>query len=401
MGSREFVNEFPEYKGEKLLETDGTLEKGYKQRLLAEVERQLNRLTTGLQDTDDRDYSVYTGITGIAYLHYHLWNVVDGRQSTSHLHAALQHTERALRHLKGRKLSFLCGDAGPLALGAVLYEHAGKRDKSRDCVKRLVSLHKDVCRDPEIPDEILFGRAGYLFALLFVQRNIDHSEIDTVVIERVIKAIIDSGRSLSSEERSPCPLMYAWHGKQYLGAAHGMVGIFYILMQVTSPDIRHYLEEFLRPSIDYLMTLQFPSGNYPSSIGSATGDKLIHWCHGAPGWIHMFILAYKVFNDKKYMSAAKSCSEVIWQRGLLRKGYGICHGVAGNAYGFLALYQATQDVKHLHRAIKFAEWCFDYGKHGCRTPDRPLSLFEGLAGTIYFLADLTNPQKAKFPAFQL
>lgn len=26
---------------------------------------------------------------------------------------------------------------------------------------------------------------------------------------------------------------------------------------------------------------------------------------------------------------------------------------------------------------QFAEWCLDYGAHGCRVPDRPYSLFEG------------------------
>lgn len=28
--------------------------------------------------------------------------------------------------------------------------------------------------------------------------------------------------------------------------------------------------------------------------------------------------------------------------------------------------------------FQFAEWCLDYGDHGCRTPDTPFSLFEGI-----------------------
>jgi len=43
---------------------------------------------------------------------------------------------------------------------------------------------------------------------------------------------------------------------------------------------------------------------------------------------------------------------VLWNRGLLRKGYGICHGVAGNAYGFLTAYQLTGDQKYIYQAIK-------------------------------------------------
>ncbi|MEQ2199091.1 Glutathione S-transferase lancl1, partial [Xenoophorus captivus] len=84
-----------------------------------------------------------------------------------------------------------------------------------------------------------------------------------------------------------------------------------------------------------------------------------------------------VFKEEKYLKEAVDCAEVIWQRGLLRKGYGICHGTAGNGYAFLTLYKFTQEKKYLYRACKFAEWCLDYGTHGCRIPDRPYSLFEG------------------------
>ena len=34
-------------------------------------------------------------------------------------------------------------------------------------------------------------------------------------------------------------------------------------------------------------------------------------------------------------------------------------------------------------------------------PDSPGSLFEGLAGRLYFLADLCHPSRAKFPAYTL
>lgn len=32
--------------------------------------------------------------------------------------------------------------------------------------------------------------------------------------------------------------------------------------------------------------------------------------------------------------------------------------------------------------FQFAEWCLDYGEHGCRTPDTPFSLFEGIFHTF-------------------
>lgn len=60
----------------------------------------------------------------------------------------------------------------------------------------------------------------------------------------------------------------------------------------------------------------------------------------------------KVFKEEKYLKEAVECGEVIWQRGLLRKGYGICHGTAGNGYAFLSLYKLTQEKKYLYRACK-------------------------------------------------
>lgn len=52
----------------------------------------------------------------------------------------------------------------------------------------------------------------------------------------------------------------------------------------------------------------------------------------------------------QYLVDALQCGEVVWHCGLLKKGYGLCHGAAGNAYAFLALYRQTQDPKHLYRA---------------------------------------------------
>lgn len=64
------------------------------------------------------------------------------------------------------------------------------------------------------------------------------------------------------------------------------------------------------------------------------------------------LFSCKVFGKEKYLDAALKCGEVVWSHGLLKKGYGICHGVAGNAYTFLCLFRQTGDLKYLHRAIK-------------------------------------------------
>lgn len=49
----------------------------------------------------------------------------------------------------------------------------------------------------------------------------------------------------------------------------------------------------MKPTIDYVAKLQFPSGNLPSSLSNES-DRLIHWCHGAPGAVFLFAKAYQV-----------------------------------------------------------------------------------------------------------
>lgn len=41
-----------------------------------------------------------------------------------------------------------------------------------------------------------------------------------------------SGKNMAAETSIGPPLMYEWHGKKYLGAAHGIAGILFVLIQV-------------------------------------------------------------------------------------------------------------------------------------------------------------------------
>ncbi|XP_046555630.1 lanC-like protein 2 [Haliotis rubra] len=398
MSDRAFRNPFPDYDGESVLTEEGKLPEPYLKQLRGKIDELLSRVEAAGPEDDD---SVYVGGAGRATLYLHLHTTVGDGKGEEYLQKALANLQHPLSSMKGRKLSFMCGDAGPLALGAIVYSKLGQAKKSQDCLQRLESFHSKVISDDTMPDEILFGRTGYLYALLLIRRELGRDFVNSEIISKVVQAVLDSGQRMSKDQGRSHPLMYAWHDKHYLGSAHGLAGIFYMLMQVQDPSFSSTLTTLVKPSIDYMLTLRFPSGNCPSSLGSSSGDKLVHWCHGAPGWIHMFLLAYKTFGDEQYLEAAKGCADVIWKRGLLKKGYGICHGTAGNAYAFLAMFKLTKDQKYLYRACKFADWCCDYGTHGCGTPDRPYSLFEGMSGTIYFLADLLDPLTARFPAFEL
>ncbi|KAK2854565.1 hypothetical protein Q7C36_006434 [Tachysurus vachellii] len=413
MEERSFPNPFPDWDHGVLssshtaansstgdtFDPNGKITEAFQKKVQNKIKDLLQQMEEGLKTADPHDFSTYTGWTGIALLYLQLHRVSG---DSSYLQRSLDYVKRALRNLNGRKVTFLCGDAGPLAVAAVVHHRLKNQADSKECLSKLLQLQRSVISPDEIPDELLYGRAGYLYALLYVNKEIGPETVDENIIAKVVTAILESGKNLSREEKKTerCPLLYEWHKKQYVGAAHGLAGIYCMLMQPMTKVNPEILTELLRPSIDYVRHKKFRSGNYPSSLSNET-DRLVHWCHGASGVVHMLLMAHKVFKDEKYLKDAAECGDVIWQRGLLRKGYGICHGTAGNGYAFLSLYKLTQEQKYLYRACKFAEWCLDYGTHGCRIPDRPYSLFEGMAGAIHFLSDLTQPEASCFPAFEL
>jgi hypothetical protein len=91
--------------------------------------------------------------------------------------------------------------------------------------------------------------------------------LDKNQIFKLCNSIIQSGRNYSTKVASPSPLMYAYHGTEYLGAAHGLAGILLILL--CFPD---YLrqnsesEQFVKGSIDYLLSIQKANGFFLHNI---------------------------------------------------------------------------------------------------------------------------------------
>lgn len=50
--------------------------------------------------------------------------------------------------------------------------------------------------------------------------------------------------------------MYEWHDSLYLGAAHGVSGIMYILLHLSSHLTQSELQDLIKPTVDYLATLR-------------------------------------------------------------------------------------------------------------------------------------------------
>ncbi|MFS7940516.1 putative lanthionine synthetase C, six-hairpin glycosidase-like superfamily [Helianthus anomalus] len=338
------------------------------------------------------DYRVYTGALGTAFLVFKAYQVSHNKKDLDLCKDIVKACHSASSG--SSRVTFLCGLAGVYALGAVV----AKQANDDNLCDYYLTRFREIKIPKDLPNELLYGRAGYLWACLFLNKNLGQNTISSTHMRTITDEIMRSGRRLRTKE---CPLMYEWHGKRYWGAAHGLVGIMHVLMSMvlTEDELKD-----VKGTILYMIKNRFPSGNYPSSEGSES-DRLVHWCHGAPGVALTLAKAAKVFGDEEFYKAAVEAGEVVWKRGLLKR-VGICHGISGNTYVFLALYRLTGDIKFLYRAKAFAAFLYEKSRmlisqgvmHG---GDNPFSLFEGVGGMAYLFMDMVEPLEARFPAYEL
>ena len=75
--------------------------------------------------------------------------------------------------------------SGVYALSAVLYSKLGDVEKCERCIRKLCRLCDCIVSDTSLPDEVLYGRAGYLYALLFVQTHLTPERVPHTIVEQV------------------------------------------------------------------------------------------------------------------------------------------------------------------------------------------------------------------------
>ncbi|XP_062608845.1 lanC-like protein 3 isoform X1 [Saccostrea cucullata] len=365
---------------------------------------------------------LYVGNSGVGYMLYYLATQESFQsERQDYLEQALMYAKVNMDYI-GRggmrsdpPSSFILGQAGVLVLCSLLYKTIGDEKSSDRYIAQYAQLAEH-CKKIDFfgrngSDELFVGRAGYLCGVLALRQKTGKQVIGDDVLTGLWRTMVASGRKGAEKQHSSpkSALMYSYYNTEYLGAAHGLSSILQMLLSF--PEILKSdpaAEQDIRKSVDFMLGLE-QHGNYPPAMDEVgphhrrpEDQELVHWCHGAPGVVYLFARAFKVWGDQRYLDACLRCGEVTWTKGLLKKGPGICHGVAGSGYVFLLLYRLTGDFKHLHRAQQFAEFLFtEEFQRGARVPDTPFSLYEGYAGTVCFLADLIQPDKAEFPFFNV
>ncbi|KAK3984560.1 hypothetical protein QBC44DRAFT_353593 [Cladorrhinum sp. PSN332] len=259
---------------------------------------------------------IWSGPTGVAYL---LIRVSMLRPDLTVLGQSALHWARCyISGSRGHNLrlgSHGCGISDEkLAYGAV----KAAVTKEINDVRQFVQSVEQVLAVEEYPDENLYGRAGTLYLLRMVRHCVPGTErfIDPPVAE-ISNTIMNRGP------------YWKWHGRRYLGAVHGDIGIITQLV-LTSPELAPRLESV----VERLLGMQLPDGNWPSSEeSSANGKGLVQFCHGAPGFVVSLWSLKPHFPSltEKIDQAVERGRACIWSQGLLKKEPNLCHGIFGNA----------------------------------------------------------------------
>ncbi|KAF9463734.1 hypothetical protein BDZ94DRAFT_1308453 [Collybia nuda] len=411
--------------------------------------------------------TVYTGLAGRVLMKYYLsslplpheelnartslWSVQDLRAGGDRdIVLILESTpERTWKVHDASRIAFLETNVGVAALG-LCRALEGSEDLLKHwerCAQLLQQALEHVYAEArslgggEDGCEILYGRAGFLYALLLVRKTVIRvrggsdpalppplvQSAEGLVADDSIRAVVSDivrcgeigarryatrlASAGSADNTAGPPLMWSWFDTRYLGAAHGVAGILQVLWSCPAAVIAPYLPRMLE-TVQWLLGRQDSTGNWPAevsiSLNQVQENELIQWCHGAPGMVILLsnILQWSrahtqhahVLDPALHETLATSLragTQLVYQHGLLRKGLGLCHGVAGSVYTLLAASDALdldvdsgQDVgtqwQYLRWAIHLAHLATNHtllvarGEMG--VPDHPLSLYEGLAG---------------------
>lgn len=306
----------------------------------------------------------YYGPISIAYLFFTLQEfytdlVIEDKPMGEWCAAYLKQAQDNIKRFSGPRPD-KCGIVEDI-MAMIALSAASARDA--DMARELCDFAGVVTED-DASNEWLYGRAGYLYLLRLVKASfVDDTETQDLIIdtaEEVIEAILDS------------PRPWKWSGKTYVGAAHGAIGIITQIV-LTDPTYAPQVEA----ELGVLLSYQYDSGNWPSSLPPGK-DRLVQFCHGAPGVITSLISIQQYFPAlrSRIDSAIAKGRAAIIERGLLTKEPCLCHGICGNAlalnddeFEHFLTYTTRNEIKMLEKdgMMEKSEdpsslWCGEAGR---------------------------------------
>jgi hypothetical protein len=379
--------------------------------------------------------SFYTGTGGNIYIYWKQYLFHDKKKEylenfRQSLKTNLSIIEEINKHIKPNTNSFFMSDSGIYLFSCIYAMEINDKKIFEMYFNKLLKL-KRISMEDKAELELLYGTSGYLYCLLFLKKYISSENNNSIIdkndmeilnnsIIEIFNILIKSGIENMEEYKWQKSLLFPFpmneeNPELYLGAAHGLIGALYMLLSTIKffPELLNQelmiegnkasIKNILFKSIKYVQSLQIKStGNFPSDVQGYDSGDCVHFCHGCVGAIHLFLLAEEFYPKNGFKETALSCNKCLWERGLLYKGNGVCHGMAGITFGLIKLYKYSKNDLYLKEAIGICTGTFDpkiqslvkgYSdpqrkKRGI--PDTPYSLMEGEGGCLVMYYDLIS-----------
>lgn len=299
---------------------------------------------------------IYMGNSGIGIFLLELWDI--SRETKYKIHAEKianwlqKHNPKIGREHPLPGLYF--GEAGVGLFYLYLYKMTNNDNYLKEAEKKSDLVSKIPCTSADI----MVGYAGVGLFHLFLARTTTNNvfyERAKEAAEKILDDVnVEGGgykwKTLSIHEKSS--------DTEYLGFAHGSAGIAYFLLELYKDTKIECFLNFATKIADWLFTLSHPvlsdgTGlNWPET---ENGDRLgVFWCHGAVGIGTMFLEAFNVTKDTKYLEVIRAVARTVCFGGKW-VGTTQCHGLAGNCEFLIDTYQTTGEKKYL-------EWGYQLGK---------------------------------------
>ena len=416
------------------------LQKIYQQINLTEKNSNKNyppNMSKSINSLGEQEYdtSFYTGTGGNIYIYWKQYLFYDKKKEyLDKFYQALTTNLKFSKYEKDMTNSFFMSKSG-IYMFFCIYAIETKNKEIFDKYFLNLIEFKSFSEQKNAEVELLYGTTGYLYTLLFLKKfilsmekvndikNIVTKDIDKKLDEtilRIFELLINSGITYMKKYGWDKCLLFPFpvNSKRpqfYLGAAHGLIGAIYMLLSTIkffpllfSQEIplnskNTKISQLLLESIKYIQSLQIKStGNFPSDVEGEDSGDCVHFCHGCIGAIHLFLLAEEFYPNNNFKETAKLSNKSLWERGLLYKGNGVCHGMSGVIYGLIKLYKETKEELYLKEAIGICFGTFDEKvqklvreykdpQRLCKgIPDTPYSLMEGEGGCLVMYYDLVK-----------
>ena len=299
-----------------------------------------------------------------------------------------------------------------------------------DRIQKLPEDPKEVFKI-QIKDSLFFGNRG----VSFTQALIAHSEDNPLLFKRALKAFTaPESERLTVQELMQgiagrligCALLFAetgeerlkehgdslaedllgtakvskgitpWQDNHLLGLAHGRAGNYYALL-LWSKETGYLLPEWIFTGLkEYAESGRKQDFGISWPIDERNEKKYMNsWCNGAPGLIHLWSLAYRLYEDPLFLETARESAEYSIHQRDHAMGH-ICCGAAGVSYALLSLNRIDPDGEWLSHTSHY----FDLAVNGLMDKHSRLSLYRGLAGIVCLILDMENPEEAMQPVVE-